>query len=194
MSVPTAPLSQRTCLALLLALAACESATSTVSSSALPPVQIESYVERNQIRAGDQVMFRVVVEYQNGLDLDIRDDADALAELPILKKGTETGRPIPGRTETTQWYLLQPMKAEVLKLPAFEAVYSIPGDEPVSVSTESVFLNVTRGTKGSKDEDIRDVWNPAPFEELPWVVLGLGALALVGFALVGWRLLSRRSE
>lgn len=185
---------RRPLLSTALLLAACGPQTVPLEPSAEAAVELDAYVDRSQTPVGKRVMLRVVLDHRREIEVELRAPTEALDALPVVKSGREESRSLPGRVRWTQWYSLEPNRAGVLVVPAFEARFQDANGQPQSVATEAVYIDVTAEPKADPDSEIRDIWGPSPLTEFPWGWIVAGAAALLLLAVALWRFVRGRAE
>lgn len=179
----------RKCCALIgpLVLAACgalqdEAVEQTAPAELPPPVEARSSVDKAVATTGDVITYEVVVEHNQGVQVDIPDPADQIAGFRIVDLGTDAPVTKRNRVTVRRWYTLRADLVGSYILPPVRVTYrEEEGAEPQSLTTSEIFVEVKSVLpQDGEATDIRDI-KPLEVVErpFPWTWVGAGAIALV---------------
>ncbi len=162
---------------------------------ATAPVELTAQVDRAKAKVGEPITFRVTLEAEPGISVDLPEVGSRIQGLRIVDMGREGPKKREGRIWSQRWYELRADFTGSYVLPAVTLHYTDPEGQARTAETSQVFVEVESVLGQSTDEkDIRDLKPLEPAKrEIPrwWGFLLAGGLAVCGLA-VGLVLYVRR--
>ena len=186
----------------LSAVSCAQQARMVESGEARDPVEATGAVDRAVATTGDLITYRVTVDYESDLEVEIPDAGAEIAGFRIVDLGREEPRERKGRIIDERWYQLRADLVGSYVLPPVEVGYRkamADGEEPApweTLSTSEIFVEVESvlPLDGEADDiqglkPLRKIQRPMPWL---WVVLGLVGVAIL--AVLIWLYLRRRAR
>lgn len=181
---------------LLLAAAGCaprRNAEPKAESERAPrePVEARASVEPAVATTGDRIRYRVVVDYDEGYEVEVPEPGAEIAGFRILELGREEPRHAGGRVTEERWYELRADLVGSYVLPPVTVSYRPrgTGEEVASETVETSALFVEVESVLPSDGSAADIRDLKPLRRaaspLPWGAIGGAAAALLA-ALAGW--------
>ncbi len=182
-------------------LAGCSSGEKDVPADAPDksiPVELTARVDRAKAKVGEPVIFRVTLQAEPGISVDLPEIGSRIQGFRIVDMGKEGPKKREGRVWSQRWYELKADFTGSYVLPAVSLPYTDPKGDEQKAETKQVFVEVESVLDPEGDEkDIRDL---KPLEkakmEIPrwWVFLALGVLVIIGLLVALAMILRRRKR
>jgi hypothetical protein len=161
------------------------------------PVELTAQVDRAKARVGEPITFRLTLEAEPGISVDLPEVGPRIQGLRIVDLGKEGPKKREGRIWSQRWYELRADFTGSYVLPAVSLPYTDLEGKDHTAETKQVFVEVESVLDQAGDE--QDIRGLKPLEkakrEIPrwWVFLTLGSLAILGL-LLGLLLYFRRKR
>jgi hypothetical protein len=151
------------------------------------PVRVSSRIDRRSVPIGTPFRYTVEVRGPRSVELLVPILEGQLGELNVVDFGEEPVREEGGETVVTRWYSLVAYRPGYLLIPGLTVQYRDAGGTLGRTDGEDIGIVVASLLEGVPETaDIRDIKPPVavPFDWTP-VLLGAGALAVLGIVVVG---------
>lgn len=173
----------------LVALVGCAKEAKMELEGPRAPVEATAAVDRAVATTGDLITYRVTVDYESDLEVEIPEAGAEIAGFRIVDLGREEPREKKGRVIDERWYQLRADLVGSYVLPPVEVGYRqavAEGEEPAdwkTLSTSEIFVEVESVLPlDGEADDIRDlkplrkIRRPMPWL---WIVLGVVGTAIL---------------
>lgn len=155
----------------------------------LPPVHAETRVDEAVVTTGDVITYEVIIEYDDGYDVEVPELGSQIAGLRVIDLGRDPPKVDRGRTRLRRWYQLRADLVGSYILPPLKLQYrkvtedsDAAGDnESTSLETSEIFVEVESVLpQDGEVRDIRDL-KPLRYESFgpPRWLIGVIALGLL---------------
>ena len=152
-------------------------------------------VDRSEINIGDRILYTITVISKPDLTIDFPQISENLGGLTLEDFGSDSPERSRESVRRDGWYRLYTYKTGSYTIPPPVIVYSDDEGKGGEIKGGEVKVEVVSLIpEGEEPEDIRDIKPPVglPVNYLPFILLGVGGLIIVG-GLVGlWFFLKKR--
>lgn len=175
---------------------ACQDESASPEAPQIPKEKVEARatVDRAVATTGDLLTYSVIVDHQDGIELEMPEIASEIAGFRIVDLGRDEPETRDDRVIQRQWYELRADLVGSYVLPPIEIRWR-PANQPEgefqAIATSELFIEVASVLKdGEEATDIRELKGLRPKAQpkiWPWALGGVGLLAVVIAALLYWR-------
>ncbi len=159
------------------------------------PVKLKAFVDKTSIFIGDKIKYTVKVKANNGVELQLPEFGDNLAEFTIRDFGSSKGG-FWGTRTLTQWYLLDIYETGEFSIPGAIVKYRLAGKEEwKELNTDEISVVVMSVLdKDDKEPEIRDIKGPVSYRDWTFFFIILSAIPVIIAILILIRYLVNRKK
>jgi len=159
------------------------------------PVRVKSHVDKTSIFIGDRIKYTIEVKAEKGVELQLPEFGDNLAEFAIKDFGTSK-RGFWGTKTLTQWYLLDIYETGEFSIPGAIIKYRFEGEEDwKELHTDEISVEVLSVLdKNDREPEIRDIKGPVSYRNWTYFFIILSSIPVIIAILILIRFLISRKK